>query len=125
HDRRGAGTDHALAGPTAHQGEGRPGQRDGQRDEGQDLKDQQRIALEPLEERGRLAVAQRRIPQEQARHPPLAPADLEEVEQDERQDQRREGKRKRREEAHTSRRPRTWESRNSSTGASTATRGSP
>src|SRR5213079_3386195 len=39
--------------------------------------------------------------QEQARHPSLAPTDLEEIEQDERQDQRREGKRKRREEAHT------------------------
>ena len=122
HGRRGVEHDHDLAGAIAHQGDGRPGQRDGQRDEGQDLKDQQRIALEPLEERRRLAVAQRRIPQEQARHPPLAPADLEEVEQDERQGQRHKGERERREEAHTSRRPRIWESTNSSAGVSPVTR---
>src|SRR5207249_1356627 len=70
----------------------------------------------------RLAVAQRRIPQEQARHPPLAPANLEEIEQDEREDQRRESERERREEAHTSRRPRICASTNSSTGVSVVTR---
>src|SRR5213076_1283001 len=117
HGRRGVEHQHGLAGAVARHRDGRPRERDGQREE-----DQERIALEPLEERGRLAVAERRIPQEQARHPSLAPTDLEEIEQDERQDQRREGKRKRREEAHTSRRPRIWESTNSSTGASTVTR---
>src|SRR5437867_2509425 len=106
----------------AHHRGGRPRQRDGQREEGEDLEDQQRIVLEPLKERRRLAVAQRRIPQEQARHPPLAPADLEEIEQDERQDERREGEREGREEAHTSSRPRICASTNSSTGVSVVTR---
>src|SRR5213080_399498 len=122
HRRRGIEHHHDLAGALAHHRGGRPRQRDGQREEGEDLEDQQRIALEPLKERRRLAVAQRRIPQEQARHPPLAPADLEEIEQDERQDERREGKREGREEAHTSSRPRICASTNSSTGVSVVTR---
>src|SRR2546428_2316855 len=122
HRRRGIEHHHDLAGALAHHRGGRPRQRDGQREEGEDLEDQQRIALEALKERRRLAVAQRRIPQEQARHPPLAPADLEEIEQDERQDERREGEREGREEAHTSSRPRICASTNSSTGVSVVTR---
>jgi hypothetical protein len=57
HGRRGVEHHHDLPGALAHHRDGRPGQRDGQREEGEDLEDQQRIALEPLKERRRLAVA--------------------------------------------------------------------
>ncbi len=114
--------DDDLARPVAHDRDRRAREGQGERQERQDLEDQQRIALEPLEERGRLAVAERRIPQEQTRHPPLPAADLEEVEEDERQREPEEGERERREEAHTVRRSRICESTNSSTDVSTVTR---
>ena len=41
---------------------------DGQREQGQDLQEEERVALQPLEEGRGLAVAERGRPQEQARH---------------------------------------------------------
>ena len=115
HGRRGVEHQHGLAGAVARHRDGRPRERDGQREEGQDLEDQERIALEPLEERGRLAVAERRIPQEQARHPSLAPTDLEEIEQHQRDGQGEERERERGEKAHATTRPRNCDRTKSST----------
>ena len=114
--------DHDLAGALAHHGGDGTRQRQREREQREDLEDQQRIALQALEERGRLAVAQRRLPQQQARHPPLAPAHLEEVEEHQRQRQREGRERERGEEAHPSTRPRSWATTNASTGVSVTTR---
>src|SRR6266550_1938874 len=110
HRSGGVEHDDDLARAVPHERHGRARQRHGEGEERQELEDQQRVALEPLEERGRLPVAERRIPQEQARHTLLAAADLEEVEEDERQRQREQRERERREETHTRRRPLTCES---------------
>ena len=114
--------DDDLAGALAHHGDHRPRQRQRQRQQGQDLEDQQRVALQPLEERRGLAVADDGLPQQQARHPALAPADLEEVEQDQRQRQPEDREGKRREEAHPRIRPRSWATTKASTGVSVTTR---
>src|SRR6185295_15084779 len=86
------------------------------------LQDQQRVALQALEERGGLAVAKDRLPQHEARHAALAPAHLEEVEQDQRQRQAEDRKGQRREEAHPRIRPRSCATTNASTGVSMMTR---
>ena len=122
HRSGGVEHDDDLARSVPHERHGRARQRHGEGEERQELEDQQRVALEPLEERGRLPVAERRIPQEQARHTLLAAADLEEVEEDERQRQREQRERERREETHTRRRPLTCESTKSCTGVSVVTR---
>ena len=92
-----------------------PGQRE-------DLEDEQRVPLQALEERRRLAIAEGGVPQQEARDPALAAADLQEVEQDQRQRQREGREGQRREKAHPSIRPRSWATTNASTGVSVITR---
>jgi hypothetical protein len=70
-----------------HHGDDGAGERQGQRQQREQLQDEQRVALQPLEERRRLPVPPARLPQEQARHHPFAAADLEEVEEHQRQGQ--------------------------------------
>ena len=81
-----------------------------------------RIALQPLEERRGLTIAEARLPQQQARHRALAPPHFQEVQQDERQRQTEQGQRERRQETHAWTRPFNCDSTNSSTGVSVITR---
>jgi hypothetical protein len=122
HRRRRVQDDDDLAGALAHDRGNGPGQRERQRQKREELQEHQRIAMEPLEEGGGFTVAHRGVPQEQARHRPLAPAHLEEVEQDQRNRQREEGQRDGCQEAHATTRPRSWASTNSSIGTSEAIR---
>lgn len=105
----------------AHGGDG-PRQRERQRDEGEQLQDQQRVALQPLEEGGRLAVAQLGAPEHQARDPPLTPAHLQEVQEHERRGDSEHRERERRQKAHATIRSRSCATTNSSTGVSVLTR---
>ena len=122
HRGRGVEHDHHLARPVAHDRGDRARECHGEREQREDLEDQERVALQPLEERRGLAVAQSGRPQQQARHGLLAPPHLQEVQEDERQGQREERERQRREEAHTSTRPRSAPSTNSAGGVSVTTR---
>ena len=114
--------DHHLACALAHHRGHRPRHRQRERQQREDLEDQQRVALQPLEEGRRLTVAQDRLPQQEARHPPLAAADLEEVEQDQRQGQPEDREGQRGEEAHPRIRPRSCATTKASTGVSVMTR---
>ena len=122
HRRRGVQHDDDFSRALAHDRRHRPGQRQGERQEGQELEQQQRVAVEPLEERRGFTVVHRGVPQEQARHGSLAPPDLEEVEQHQGHGQGEERQGERSEKAHTRTRPRSWARTNSSTGASDETR---
>ncbi len=122
HRRRGVEDDHDLARALAGDRHHRPRQREGQRQKGQQLQDQQRVALQTLEERRGLAVAQLGAPEHEARDPALAPPHLEEVEEDERRRHTEDGKGERGEEAHATTRPRSCATTNSSTGVSVLTR---
>jgi hypothetical protein len=89
-----------LARPFADDGHHRAREGDAERHQREDLEDQQRVALQALEEGRGLAVAQLGAPQHEARHRSLAPAHLEEVEEDERQREAQGGERERRQEIH-------------------------
>ncbi len=105
-----------------HHGHRGTGQRHREGEQGQDLQDQQRIALQALEEGRGLAVAEGGLPEEEARDAHLPPPDLEEVEQEQRHREGAEEERERTEEVHASRSPFSWRSMNSSTGVSVTTR---
>src|SRR6266436_1994156 len=80
--------DHDALRPVPHDRDGGTGEGQGQGEEGEQLQDQERVALLALEERRRLAIAQGRIPEEEAGHRSLAPPHLEEVQEHERDGQR-------------------------------------
>jgi hypothetical protein len=75
-----------------------------------------------LEERGGLAVAEQRLPQQQARHRLLAAPDLQEVQQDDRQGERERRERQGTEKAHDRINPRSWARTNSSADISVVVR---
>src|SRR5207245_7081945 len=79
-------------------------------------------ALQTLEEGGGLSVAERRLPQEEARQQALAAAHLEEVEEHQRERQGEQAEGQGREEVHESSSPRSCARRKSSIGASVLTR---
>jgi hypothetical protein len=122
HRRGGIKEDDDLARPLAADGYHGPRQRHRQRDECQELQDQQRIALQALEERGRFAIAQLGAPQQEARHAALTPAHLEEVQEHEGRRDAEHCERERRQEAHATIRPRSCATTNSSTDVSVLTR---
>src|SRR5262249_2842840 len=124
---RGGGVEHHdhLAGALPHHGRDRTRQRQGQREQRQELEQEQRIAVQALEERRRLTVAQRGAPEQEARHRSIAAADLQEVEQHQRDGQREQRQCKRSEEAHATTRPRSWARTNGSTGESEVMRWEP
>ena len=121
---RGGGVedDDDALGAVAHHGHRGTSKCQGQGEQRQQLQDQQRVSLQPLEEGRSLAVAQRRVPEEEARHHRLPAPHLEEVEKQERDCQEPGEQRERREEAHASRSPLSWRSTISSTGVSVVTR---
>ena len=95
----------------------------GQGEQGEDLEDEQRVALQPLEEGRGLAVAQGGVPEQQARHRHLAAPHLEEVQEEQRaRESAGQEQGERTQEAHDSRSPLSWRSTNSSTGVSVTTR---
>ena len=122
HRRRVVEDDDDLSRAVAEHGDRGPSEGDREREQGQELQDEERIALQPLEEGRGLAIAQRRRPQEQARHPTLAAPHLQEVQHHERQREREEQERERREERHASTSPFSCASTNASTGVSVITR---
>src|SRR5262249_12209397 len=97
-------------------------QRGGQEQEGQQLEQEQRVELQPLEERRRLLVPEHRRPQEDRGHAALLPADLEEVQEEERHRQPQQQERPGLQEAHWSRPPLRRRRSRSSTGMSVTTR---
>ena len=113
--------DHPL-GAVPHHGHRRPRQRQSEGEQGEDLQEDEGVALQPLEEGRGLAVAERRVPEEQARHRLRPPAHLQEVQEQQRHGEAREQERERREEAHATRKPLSCRSMNSSTGVSVTTR---
>ena len=122
HGRRGVHDDGDPLRPLPHHGHRGPGQRDGEREQGQDLQDQERIALQALEEGGGLAVAQGRLPEQEARDRHLPAAHLQEVQEQQRHREGAEQQRERAQEVHASSSPLSWRSMNSSTGLSVTTR---
>ena len=98
----------------------REGRRQGE--QGEDLEDEQRIALQPLKEGRGLAVPQGGIPEQQARHRHLAAPHLEEIQEEQRDGEPSQGEGERTQKAHDSRSPLSWRSTNSSTGVSVTTR---
>ena len=102
HRRRGVEHHDDLPRPVAEDGRGRPRQRQRQREQREELQDEERVALEALEGGRGLAVARRRLPQQDARHRALAASDLQEVEEQQRRRQREERERERRQEGHAS-----------------------
>ena len=102
--RRVEDDDDAL-GAVPHDRDGGAGQSQGEGEQREELQDQQRVALEALEEGRGLAIAQRRIPEEEARHRRLATPHLEEVQEHERDGQRTDQQREGREKAHARRSP--------------------
>ena len=122
HRRRGVENDDDFSRPLPGDGDDGPRQGDGQGDEREQLQDQQRIALQALEECRGLAVAQLGAPEHEARHAVFAPAHLEEVQEHERRGDAEDGEGERRQEAHATTRPRSCATTNSSTGVSVLTR---
>ena len=72
--------DDAL-GAVTHHGDGGAREGEGEGNQHEQLQDEQRIALETLEEGRGLTIAQRRVPEEETRHGRLASPHLEEVQQ--------------------------------------------
>src|SRR2546425_266453 len=101
---------------------GRSRQGEGEGEEGEQLQDQEGIPLETLEERRSLAVAERGLPEHEARHRGLPAAHLQEVQEKEGNGEGGHEQGEGLEEAHASRSPLSSRSTSSSTGVSVATR---
>ncbi len=84
HGRRAIEDDRDALGALAHDRHRGACERHGQRQQREDLQQEQRVALQALEEGRRLAITERGVPQEQARDPHLAAPHLEEIEEEQR-----------------------------------------
>ncbi len=105
-----------------HDGDGRSRQGKGKREDGEQLQDQEGIPLEALEEGRSLAVAERGLPEHQARHRRLTAPHLQEIQEKEGNGEGGQEQGEGLEEAHASRSPLSSRSTSSSTGVSVATR---
>jgi hypothetical protein len=108
--------------PLPHHVHRRPGQRHREGQQGEDLQNEERVALQALEEGRGFPVAERGIPQQQARDPHLPAPHLQEIEEEQRHRQRGHQESERTQEVHARRSPFSWRSMNSSTGVSVTTR---
>src|SRR6266700_4223771 len=102
-----------------HDGDSRSRQGKGEREE---VQDQEGIPLEALEEGRSLAVAERGLPEHQARHRGLTAPHLQEIQEKEGNGEGGQEQGEGLEEAHASRSPLSSRSTSSSTGVSVATR---
>jgi len=122
HGGRGVEDDDDSLGSMPHDGDRRTSRGQGEGEEGEELQDQERIALQALEEGGGLAVAPRRIPQQEAGHRRFPPPHLEEIQEDEGDGQRTDEQGQGGEEAHARSNPLSCRRVISSTGVSVTTR---
>ena len=74
-------------------------------EQSEELEDEQRVALETLEEGRRLAIAESRVPEEETGHRGLTPPHLEEIQEHERYGERTDEQGEGREQAHARRSP--------------------